>query len=66
MRKLNIRQGVIGGGFVALMSAAGVAGRSPDPLTTFASALAFALACGGVVVGVAVLVNRSPKPPARW
>jgi hypothetical protein len=66
MRKLNIRQGVIGGGVVALMSAAGTAGRSPDPLPTFASVLAFALACVGVVVGLGVLVNRSSKPPARW
>ena len=37
MKKLNVRQGIVGGGIVALISAAGIAGRSPDPLPTFAS-----------------------------
>lgn len=66
MRKLNVRQGMIGGFAVALVSAAAASGRSPDPLPTFASVLAFALACVAVVVGLAVVVNRPPKPPARW
>ena len=66
MNKLNVRQGIIGGGVVALMSAAGAAGRSPDPLPTFATILAFGLAGAVAVVGLAVLVNRADKPPVRW
>lgn len=67
MRRLNIRQGVIGGSIVALMSAAGLAGRSPDPLPTFLGVLAFCLACTAPFIGLAVLVNRSAdKPPVRW
>ena len=66
MKKLNIRQGIVGGGVVALISAAGIAGRSPDPLPTFATVIAFCLVCGAPVVGLAVLFNRADKPPARW
>ncbi len=67
MKRLNIRQGVIGGSIVALMSAAGIAGRSPDPLATFVGVLAFCLACTAPLVGLAVLVNRAAdKPPIRW
>ncbi len=66
MRKLNIRQGMIGGIAVGLISASAAAGRSPDPLPTFASVLAFALVCVAAVGGVAVVVNRPPKPPIRW
>jgi len=66
MRKLNIRQGIIGGFVVALISAAAITGHSPDPLPTFASVLTFALACLAVTVGLMVAVNRQPKPPARW
>jgi len=67
MKRLNIRQGVIGGSIIALMSAAGIAGRSPDPLPTFVGVLAFCLACTAPLVGLAVLVNRAAdKPPVRW
>ena len=68
MKRLNVRQGVIGGSVVALMSAAGIVGRSPDPLPTSLGALAFCLACAAPVVGLAVLVNRADtgKPPVRW
>jgi hypothetical protein len=68
MKRLNVRQGIVGGGVVALMSAAGVAGRSPDPLPTFAGVLAFCLVCAASVIGLAVLVNRADadKPPVRW
>ncbi len=68
MRRLNIRQGVIGGGVVALVSAAGIAGRSPDPLPAFLGVLAFCLACAAPVVGLAALASRADtgKPPARW
>jgi hypothetical protein len=68
MKRLNIRRGVIGSSIVALMSAAGIAGRSPDPLPTFVGVLAFCLACGAPIFGLAVLVNRADadKPPARW
>jgi hypothetical protein len=61
VRKLNSQQGMIGGGMVALKSATGAVGRSPDPLATFASTLA----CAGDVVLV-VVVNRSSKPPVHW
>lgn len=69
MKRLNIRQGVIGGSIVALMSAAGIAGRSSDPLPTFVGVLAFCLACGAPVFGLAVLINRADRadrPPVRW
>ncbi len=66
MKKLNVRQGIVGGGVVALLSAAGIAGRSPDPLPTFASVIAFCLICVAPVVGLAALVNRADKPPVRW
>jgi len=66
MKKLNVRQGIVGGGVVWLISAAGIAGRSPDPLPTFASVAAFCLVCAAPVVGLAVLVNRADKPPVRW
>ncbi len=65
MRKLNIRQGIIGGLVVALVGAAAVAARSADPLPTFASVLAFAVACVAVVIGLALAVSRPPKPPVR-
>jgi hypothetical protein len=57
---------VVGGGVVALMCAAGAAGRSPDPLPTFATVVAFCIACAAPVIGLAVLVNRADKPPVRW
>ena len=68
MKRLNVRQGIVGGGFVALMCAAGAAGRSPDPLPTFAGVLAFCLACAAAAIGLVVLVNRADadKPPVRW
>jgi hypothetical protein len=66
MRHLNVRQGMIGGSAAALVSAAAAAGRSPDPLPTFASILAFAMVCVAAVAGLAVAVNRPPKPPVRW
>ena len=67
MKRLNIRQGVIGGSIVAVISAAGIAGRSPDPLPTFAGILAFCLACTAPILGLAVLINRAGavKPPVR-
>ena len=66
MRKLNIRQGIIGGSAVALVSAAGAAGRSPDPLATFAFYLAFGLPCVALAVALVAAINRPPKPPIRW
>jgi hypothetical protein len=66
MKKLNVRQGIIGGGVVSLMCAAGAAGRSADPLPTFATVLAFCLVCAAPVVGLAALANRADKPTARW
>ena len=66
MKRLNVRQGIVGGGVVVLMSAAGAAGRSPDPLPTFATVVAFGIACVAPVIGLAVLVNRADKPPVRW
>jgi hypothetical protein len=68
MRRLNIRQGVIGGGVVALMSAAGIAGRSSDPLPTFLGILAFCLVCIAPILGLAALVNRADagKTQVRW
>ncbi len=66
MRKLNVRQGVIGGSVVALVSAAMSAGRSADPLPTFVATLAFALSCGALAIVLVVAVNRPPKPPIRW
>ena len=67
MKRLNTRQGVIGGSIVALMSAAGIAGRSPDPLPTFVGVLAFCLAGTAPLGGLAVLVNRAAdEPPVRW
>ena len=67
MKRLNLRQGVIGGSIVAIMSAAGIAGRSPDPLPAFVGVLAFCVACAAPVFGLAVLVNRAAdKPPVRW
>jgi hypothetical protein len=67
VRRLNIRQGVIGGGVVALMSAAGIAGRSSDPLPTFLGVLAFSLVCIAPIVGLAALVRADTgKPPVRW
>ena len=66
MRKLNLRQGVIGGGVVSLTSAAMSAGRSADPLPTFAATLAFALLSVALATLLVVAVNRHPGPPARW
>lgn len=66
MARLNIRQGMVGGGVVAVMSASGAAGQSADPLPTFASTLVFALACAGAVIGFLVIVDRSSKSPPRW
>jgi hypothetical protein len=66
MKKLNVRQGIIGGGVVSLMCAAGAAGRSPDPLPTFAAVLGFCLLCVAPVVGLAALANRADKPSPRW
>jgi hypothetical protein len=66
LKKLNVRQGVVGGGVVAIMSAAGIAGRSLDPVPTFVGVVAFCLLCGAPVIGLAVLLNRADKPPVRW
>lgn len=68
MKRLNIRQGMVGGAIVALMSAAGIAGRSPDPLPTFAGVVAFCAVCVAPVIGLAVLINRADadRPPVRW
>ena len=68
MRRLNVRQGIVGGGVVALISAAGIAGRSPDPLPTLVGVVAFCLVCGAPVIALAVLLNRADtgKPTVRW
>ena len=66
MNKLNVRHGIVGGGVVWLVSAAGIAGRSPDPLPTFASVTAFCLVCAASVLGLAVLVNHADRPRLRW
>lgn len=66
MKRLDVRQGIIGGGVVSLTCAAGAAGRSPDPLPTFATVMAFCLVCVAPVAGLAALANRADKPTARW
>lgn len=66
MRKLNVRQGVIGGVAISLFSAVTLASRSPDPLPTFAFVLAFTLSCVALAVVLVVAMNRPPKPPIRW
>jgi len=35
-------------------------------LSTFATVVAFGIACVAPVIGLAVLVNRADKPPVRW
>ncbi len=66
MRRLNVRQGVIGGWVVSVVCAAGMAGRSADPLWTFLSVLAFALSCVALVSLLVVAIARSSKPPISW
>jgi hypothetical protein len=63
MRKLNVRQGMIGGGVVALVSAASVASHSPDPLPTFVAVFAFALSCAVLAIVLIVVMHRPPGPP---
>lgn len=66
MRKVNVRQGMIGGVVMSFFVAATLASRSADPLPAFAYVLAFALSCVALAVVLVVAVNRPPKPPIRW
>ena len=67
MRELNIRQGVIGGLVVSVISAAGLAGRSADPLLTFVGVLAFAMSLVGLAAALGTALNRHREdPPIRW
>jgi hypothetical protein len=67
MRALNVRQGVIGGVVVSVISAASVSGRSADPLPAFAGVLAVALSATGLATAFAMALNRHREdPPIRW
>ena len=65
-RPLNIRRGVLGGGVVAVISAAGAAGRSTDPLATFAGFLVVGLVAIGLATLLVVTIKRRSQPPIRW
>jgi len=62
MRRFNIRQGWIGGGVVAVVSAAAIAGHSADPVTTFLSVLAAGLVGLILAIGLFVAINRHSAP----
>ena len=67
MRRLNIRQGATGGFVVATINAAGAAGRSADPLTTFAVFFGAAMIPVALALYAGVLINRNSKgPDPRW
>jgi hypothetical protein len=65
-RPLNVRQGVIGGAIVSIIAASGAAGRSADPLPTFAGILVVALVATALATLGAVAINRHSGPPIRW
>ena len=65
-RPLNVRQGMIGGAVVSVINASGAAGRSADPLGTFAEFLVVALVAMGLVAVMAISINRHAGPPIRW
>jgi hypothetical protein len=62
MRRLNVRQGLIGGGVVAVISAAAIAGHSADPVTTFLSILAAGLVGLTLAISLFVAINRHSAP----
>jgi len=66
MRRLNVRQGVIGGGVVSVICAASAAGRSADPIPTFAEFLAVGVAVSAIAALLAIAINRPSGPPIRW
>lgn len=67
MRALNVRQGVVGGLVVSVISAAGLSGRSADPLPTFVGVLAVGLSVTGLATALGLALNRHREdPPIRW
>ena len=67
MRALDVRQGVLGGGVVSVIAAAGMSGRSGDPLPTFVGILAVGLLATGLAAALGIALNRHREdPPIRW
>ncbi len=66
MRRLSFKRGIVGGVGMSLFTSTTLAGRSADPLPTFAYVLAFTLSCVALAIVVVAAINRPPKPPIHW